>query len=70
VDSARVLRDPARAKGALYALARPSAPGCFDCLVVDSAGQVIVRVDGYRSIPLPSPIAAAVAANLHAVFGR
>jgi NAD(P)-dependent dehydrogenase (short-subunit alcohol dehydrogenase family) len=70
VDSARVLRDPAKAKGALHALARPSAPGCFDCLVVDSAGQVIVRVDGYRSIPLPSPIAAAVAANLHAVFGR
>jgi hypothetical protein len=70
VGSARVLRDPAKAKGALHALARPSAPGCFDCLVIDSAGQVIVRVDGYRSIPLPSPIPAAVAADLHAAFGR
>jgi hypothetical protein len=70
VGSARVLRDPAKAKGALHALARPSAPGRFDCLVVDSAGQVIVRLDAYQSIPLPSPIAAAVAADLHAAFGR
>jgi hypothetical protein len=69
VGSARVLRDPAKAKGTLHALARPSAPGCFDCMVVDSAGQVIVRLDGYRSIPLPTPIAAAVAAELRAVFG-
>jgi Polyketide synthase dehydratase len=69
VGSARVLHDPAQAKGTLHAVARPSAPGRFDCLVVDSAGQVIVRLDGYQSIPLPTPIAAAVAADLHAVFG-
>jgi len=69
VGSARLLRDPARAKGALHALARPSAPGRFDCLVVDSAGQVILRLDGYRSIPLPTPIAPAVAADLRVVFG-
>jgi len=70
VGSARVLRDPAKAKGTLYALARPSAPGRFDCLVVDSAGRVIVRLDGYQSIPLPSPIAPAVAADLQAAFAR
>jgi hypothetical protein len=70
VDSVRVLRDPAKAKGTLHALARPSAPGRFDCWVVDSAGQVIVRLDGYLSIPLPAPIAAAVAADLQAAFGR
>jgi len=70
VGSARVLRDPAQAQGALHALARQSAPGRFDCRVVDSTGQVFVRLDGYQSIPLPGPIAAAVAADLHAVFGR
>ena len=69
VGSARVLRDPAKAEGALHAVARASAPGCFDCLVVDNAGQVFVRLDGYRSIPLPTPIAAPVAADLRAVFG-
>ncbi len=55
VGSVRVLRDPAKAKGTLHALARASAPGRFDCWVVDSAGQVIVRLDGYQSIPLPGP---------------
>jgi NAD(P)-dependent dehydrogenase (short-subunit alcohol dehydrogenase family) len=69
VGSVRVLRDPAKARGALHAVARASAPGCFDCRVVDAAGQVIVRLDGYRSIPLPTPIAATVAADLRAVFG-
>jgi acyl transferase domain-containing protein len=68
VDRVRVLRDPAKARGALQALAQPTAPGCFDCLVVDAAGQVIVRVDGYRSIPTPSPIPQAVTRDLRAAF--
>jgi NAD(P)-dependent dehydrogenase (short-subunit alcohol dehydrogenase family) len=70
VDSVSVLRDPAKAKGRLHALARQTAPGCFDCLVVDGKGQVIVRLDGYRSVPLPAPISEAVAADLRAVFDR
>ncbi|MBP6763483.1 MAG: SDR family NAD(P)-dependent oxidoreductase, partial [Rubrivivax sp.] len=70
VGSARVLRDPAKAKGALHAVARATAPGRFDCAVVDSTGQVFVRLDDYQSIPLPTPIAAAVAADLRATFGR
>ncbi|MBL0087597.1 MAG: SDR family NAD(P)-dependent oxidoreductase [Ideonella sp.] len=68
VDSVRVLRDPAKAKGPLHATARQTAPGCFDCLVVDGKGQVIVRLDGYRSVPLPTPISDAVAAQLREVF--
>jgi hypothetical protein len=68
VGSARVLRDPAKASGALYAAARQTAPGCFDCRVVDARGNVIVRLDGYRSIPLPAPIPEAVAADLRTTF--
>ena len=63
-----MLRDPAKAKGPLHATARQTAPGCFDCLVVDGKGQVIVRLDGYRSVPLPTPISDAVAAQLREVF--
>ncbi len=70
VGSARVLRDPATAAGALHATARQTAPGCFDCMVVDAKGQVIVRLDGYRSVPLPTPISESAAADLRAVFGR
>jgi len=70
VGSARVLRDPATASGAMHATARQIGPGRFDCAVVDAAGQVIVRLDDYRTVPLPTPIADAVAANLRAVFQR
>jgi hypothetical protein len=70
VGSARLLRDPAKASGPLHATARQTAPGCFDCRVIDAKGNVIVRLDGYRSIPLPTPIPAAVAADLRTVFAR
>jgi acyl carrier protein len=70
VGSVRVLRDPTKAKGPLLATARQTAPGCFDCMVADAKGQVILRLDGYRSVPLPAPISEAVAADLHAVFSR
>jgi hypothetical protein len=68
VGRARVLRDPAKARGPLHALARQTAPGCFDCSVIDAEGNVIVRLDDYRTIPLPTPVPAAVAATLQATF--
>jgi hypothetical protein len=68
VGSARVLLDPAGAAGALQATALQTAPGCFDCAVIDAAGQVILRLDGYRTVPLPAPIAQRAAADLRAVF--
>jgi hypothetical protein len=68
VGGARVLRDPARARGALVATATQTAPGRFDCRVVDADGNVIVRLDDYRSIPLPAPIPDSVAASLRAAF--
>jgi hypothetical protein len=68
VDSVRVLRDPAKGNGVLHAMARQTAPGCFDCMVADSSGRVIVKLDGYRTIPLPAPVSDTVAAELRAVF--
>jgi NAD(P)-dependent dehydrogenase (short-subunit alcohol dehydrogenase family) len=42
---------------ALFALVHPRDDGSFDCRVVDAAGDVLVRVDGYRSTPLPGAVA-------------
>jgi hypothetical protein len=51
-------------------VAQPVAAGGFDCAVVDAKGNVFVRLDGYRTIPLPTPIPDAVAADLRAAFSR
>ena len=68
VGSASTLIDPAQATGPLHAIARETASGVFDCVVVDANGDVIVRLDGYETIALPAPIADDVAADLHAAF--
>jgi NADP-dependent 3-hydroxy acid dehydrogenase YdfG len=70
VGSARVLCDPTSVEGRLHATARQTAPGRFDCVVMDAKGQVIVRLDDYQTVPLPTPISEAVAADLRAVFGH
>jgi hypothetical protein len=70
VGSARVLALPSTSSGVLHAVALQTAPGVFDCVVVDSEGTVIVRLDGYETVPLPMPIDDGVAADLHATFRR
>ncbi len=64
----RVVSDPTAAVGALHAQARETDPGVFDCAVADAEGTVIVRLDGYRTVPLPAPIPDDVAAALHATY--
>ena len=51
-DRVALLHRP-RAGARLFAVARPAEDGTFDCRVVDSRGDVIVRVDGYRTVGLP-----------------
>jgi hypothetical protein len=68
VGSARVIGDPNSANGPLYARATEIEPGMFDCVVSDADGAVVVRLDGYRTVPLPAPIPDDVAADLHATF--
>ncbi len=56
--------------GPVRAVARETSAGVFDCVVVDSSGTVVARLDGYETIPLPAPIPDAVAAALHATYRR
>jgi acyl transferase domain-containing protein/acyl carrier protein len=54
-DLIRILRRPAGDEP-LFAVVHPASDGSFDCRVVDCAGDVLVRVDGYRTVPLPGTI--------------
>ena len=42
----------------LFAVAHPAADGSFDCEVLDGDGDVILRVNGYRTFGLESPLPA------------
>jgi Polyketide synthase dehydratase/KR domain len=55
-DLIRTLHRPT-SDGRLFAHVHPVGNGSFDCRVVDSAGDVLVRVDGYRTTPLPGTVA-------------
>ena len=67
VGSLRVLGVPSG--GPLYAVARRVGDGLVDCVVLDTAGRVLVRLDGYQSVPLPSPVSGDVVSPLAAAFG-
>jgi hypothetical protein len=58
----------ATASGRIRAISTESAPGVHDCVVVDEAGTVLARLDGYETIALPAPIAADIATDLHATY--
>ncbi len=60
VDRLTVLGELATGEGeGVVALARPVAgeSGRFDCDVRDADGRVLLRLDGYRTVPLPGPVA-------------
>jgi hypothetical protein len=64
-----LLTDPgARPAGPLVAVAGPAGGG-FDCAVLGADGQVVLRLDGYRTSPMPAPLADDVARPLHDVMG-
>ena len=54
----------------VVAIARPvqGQPGVFDCRVLDPAGRVILTLDGYRTVPMPGPLADDVRAPLRDVL--
>ncbi len=52
------------ADGELYAVAAPAGESVFDAVVVDAEGRVVVRLEGYHSIPVPMPIPDDVAGPL------
>ncbi len=71
VDRLRLLGEVATGETEdVVAVARPvpGEPGVFDCRVIDPAGKVLLRLDGYRTVPMPGPLADEVRAPLHAVM--
>ncbi|HEX9041981.1 MAG TPA: SDR family NAD(P)-dependent oxidoreductase, partial [Trebonia sp.] len=42
----------------LFAVARPAGDGSFDCQVLDGAGDVLLRINGYRTVGLDDTLAA------------
>ena len=67
VGSARVVLDPAEATRPLVAHAEVH-DGHVDALVVDDRGRVVVRLDGYTTVPLTA-VPDDVRGSLHAAFG-
>ena len=58
------------ASDSLVAIARPmpGSTGTFDCQVLDPDGRVRLRLDGYRTVPLPGPLTEDVRAPFRAVL--
>ena len=67
IDRIVLGKDRATVQGDLYATAAPGDAG-FSCSVVDDAGDVVVRLVGYRTVELPGGITDEVRAPLSAVM--
>ena len=71
VDRLSVLGDVSSGCGQeLVAVARPTpgTDGVFDCQVLDPDGRVMLRLDGYHTVPMPGPLTDEVRAPLRAVL--
>jgi hypothetical protein len=68
VDALRLAAVPAESPE-LTATARPDGRGGFDCAVRDGTGAVVLRVEGYRTVPLPDPPPADVLAPVRHAMG-
>ena len=55
------------AEGPLTVTAQQGPEG-FDCIVTDAAGAVLVRLEGYRTVTLPQPLADDVQAPIRTVM--
>jgi hypothetical protein len=51
----------------LVAYARPDGDGGFECVVRAADGSVVLRLEGYRTVPLPQPLPDDVRAPIQAV---
>ena len=64
VDRVSVRSVEAVPEGEVYAVAREVGPSTYDAVVATRDGRVLVRLDGYHSIPVPMPIPDDVAGPL------
>jgi acyl transferase domain-containing protein/NADP-dependent 3-hydroxy acid dehydrogenase YdfG len=67
VDAVHLNGTPTEGAG-LVATARPDGRGGFVCTVRDGEGRPVLRVDGYRTVPLPQPPPADVVAPIRSVM--
>ena len=67
VDKIVPLRAPERFEGSLHAIAIPLPTGGFDIEVADSAGIRYLRLEGYRTVALPSGFDAEAVKALQAI---
>ncbi len=68
VGAVRLAGRPEERPG-LVATARRDGHGGFTCTVHDDDGTLVVRLDGYRTVPLPDPPPADVITPMRAVIG-
>ncbi|HUK70896.1 MAG TPA: SDR family NAD(P)-dependent oxidoreductase, partial [Streptosporangiaceae bacterium] len=54
----------------LFAVAHPTGEGRFDCRVVDSNGDVLVKLDGYRTVPMPGTLPDDQLGPIRAAMGK
>jgi acyl transferase domain-containing protein len=72
LDRLLLLRDlgGAETTEGVVAVAAPAmgSEGCFDCEVQDPEGRLLLRIEGYRTTPLPTRLSDEVKAALHRVM--
>jgi hypothetical protein len=68
-DLITVLHRP-KPEAQLFAVAHPARDGGFDCWVMDKSGDVVVRVDGYRTVQVPDDLPAALLGPIHDAMTR
>jgi hypothetical protein len=54
----------------MRAVARQVGGGTFDCRVVTGDGAVVLRMDGYRTVPLPTTIPDEIVGDLTATYAE
>ncbi len=57
IDKVIYTGKPNAARGRLHALVSPVGDGAFDALIADEQGTGFVSMSGYRTVPLPAPVA-------------
>ncbi len=67
VDAVQLGADPTERAG-LVAFVRPNGDGGFVCTVRDDDGNLVLRVDGYRTVPLPEAMPADIIAPIRSVL--
>jgi hypothetical protein len=64
IERVWIASDASEGPGERHAIVSPRDDGSFDAHVVDEAGRVLVRLEGYATARLPEPVPSALGAPL------